>query len=138
MERHRPPVPIVMLGIAVACSSPTELELRERMDELQAAIVALIGDPVCESVEECRYIGFGQQACGGPWSYLVYSIAQTDSVRLKLLVDEHRRVTKEWNIKTNAVSTCGLPPVPVLARRDGRCVDVNVYAEAGATGRQRP
>ena len=115
----------MVLGVVLACSGPTEVELEQRMEELQVAILALIGDPVCDSVEECRYIAFGDKPCGGPWSYLVYSISRTDSVQLKTLVDEHRRLNKEWNAKTGALSDCGLARSPVLARRDGRCVDLS-------------
>ena len=122
---------ILMLAGMLACSeSLTEVELRERMVGLDAAIVALIGDPLCDSVAECRYIAYGQQACGGPSTYLVYSISRTDSLQLKTLVDEHRRLNREWNAKTGAFSTCGLPSIPVLARRDGRCVDLNQVSEA--------
>ena len=112
------------LGVVLACSGPTEVELQQRMEELHAAILALIGDPVCDSVEECRYIAFGDKPCGGPWRYLVYSISQTDSVQLKSLVDEHWSVNHEFNLKTGRPSTCDLAPIPVLARRDGRCVDL--------------
>ena len=114
----------MVLGVVLACSGPTEVELRQRMEELHVAILALIGDPVCDSVEECRYIAFGDKPCGGPWRYLVYSISQTDSVQLKRLVDEHWRVDHEFNLKYGGPSTCDLAPIPVLARRDGRCVDL--------------
>ncbi len=118
-------LPAMVLGVVLACSGPTEVELPQRMEELHAVILELIGDPVCDSVEECRYIAFGDKPCGGPWSYLVYSISRTDSVQLKTLVDEHRRLNKEWNAKTGAPSDCGLARSPVLARRDGRCVDLS-------------
>ena len=124
---------MIVLGIVVACSSPTEVELRERMADLDAAIVALIGDPLCDSVDECRYIGFGQKACGGPWGYLVYSISQTDSLQLTILVDEHRLVTKEWNAKYGGPSTCDLPSAPTLGRRDGRCVDLDKMSQPPGT-----
>ncbi len=114
----------MLLGVVLACSGPTEVELRQRIDELYAAILALIGDPACDSVEECRYIAFGDKPCGGPWEYLVYSISQTDSVQLKRLVDEYWLVDHEFNLKTGRFSTCDLAPIPVLARRDGRCVDL--------------
>ena len=114
----------MVLGVVLACSGPTEVELLERMADIESAIVALIGDPLCDSVDECRYVGFGQRACGGPLKYLVYSISRTDSVQLNTLVDEHRRLNREWNVKSEAVSPCSLPPIPVLARRDGRCVDL--------------
>ncbi len=130
MKRHSRLLTLVALGMALACSrSLTEVELRERLDEIHAAIVALIGDPLCESVAECRYIAYGEQACGGPSTHLVYSIAQTDSLQLTMLVDEHRRLKREWNAKTGAISTCGLPNIPVLGRRDGRCVDLNQMSE---------
>ena len=114
----------MVLGVVLACSGPTEVELLERMADIEAAIVALIGDPLCDSVDECRYVGFGQRACGGPLKYLVYSISRTDSVQLNTLVDEHRRLNREWNHKTKAMSPCSVAPIPVLARRDGRCVDL--------------
>ncbi len=115
----------MLLGVVLACSGPTEVELLKHMADIEAAMVALIGDPLCDSVDECRYVGFGERACGGPLRYLVYSISRTDSVQLKTLVDEHRRLNKEWNAKTGALSDCSLARSPVLARRDGRCVDLS-------------
>ncbi len=114
----------MVLGVVLACSGPTEVELLEHMANIEAAIVALIGDPLCDSVDECRYVGFGQKVCGGPLKYLVYSISRTDSVLLKTLVDEHRRLNEEWNVKSGAISPCDIPLIPILARRDGRCVDL--------------
>ena len=116
---------VMVLGVVLACSGPTELEqLRERLDGLRADILALIGDPLCDSVDECRYVGFGQKVCGGPLRYLVYSISRTDSVQLQTFVDEHQRMNKEWNVKSGAISPCDIVLIPVLARRDGRCVDL--------------
>ena len=119
------PLIAISLAAVLSCSGPTELEqLRERRAELKADILALIGDPLCDSVEECRYIAFGDKPCGGPWSYLVYSISQTDSVQLKSLVDEYWWVDHEYNWWTGGFSLCDLAPIPVLGRRDGRCVDL--------------
>ena len=119
------PLIAISLAAVLSCSGPTEVEqLRELMDGLRADILALIGDPLCDSVDECRYVGFGQKVCGGPLKYLVYSISRTDSVQLKTLVDEHRRLNREWNVKSGAISPCDIVLKPVLARRDGRCVDL--------------
>ncbi|MBC8055009.1 MAG: hypothetical protein H7Y61_00350, partial [Rhizobiales bacterium] len=47
-----------------------------------ARVRALIGAAGCESDAQCRSIGIGTKACGGPEFYLAWSIAGTDEAAL--------------------------------------------------------
>ena len=46
-------------------------------------IEQLIGDAACSSDGECRVIGVGAVACGGPEGYRAWSIARTDARTLE-------------------------------------------------------
>ncbi len=96
--------------------------LRARLDSLNAEIDAAIGAARAERVEQCRTIGHGSKPCGGPWRYLVYSAAATDSTELARLVDEHDRTDDRLNRILGIGSGCDVTPRPSVALEEGRCV----------------
>ncbi|MGE0353848.1 MAG: hypothetical protein AB7Q69_11450 [Gemmatimonadales bacterium] len=101
---------------AAAAADSTELA------RLRAEVTAAIGDPVCTDVSQCRAIAFGAKPCGGPREYLVYSMANADSLRLDSLVSRYNAVDREMNQSGGMVSDCSVVMPPVLERVDGRCV----------------
>ena len=48
---------------------------------MRQEVDALVGD-ACGALEDCRYVGIGAKPCGGPWEYIIYSTAVTDSAAL--------------------------------------------------------
>jgi len=118
---------VLAAGAAMAACSlgnETPEEIAARMRELETRAVDLIGEAPCASVDECRFIGFGAKACGGPTRYLVYSVSFTDSTALQQVVEEHRELNRRYNRMTGTVSTCDVTPEPVLGKVGGRCVDL--------------
>lgn len=73
-------------------------------------------------VSTCRSLALGAKPCGGPWEYLVYSTAQTDSAALDAKVREYNALESDLNTRYGAVSDCALVVEPALDSRDGQCV----------------
>jgi hypothetical protein len=77
-----------------------------------ARIMQAIGDAACDSDVQCRVIGIGARACGGPQAYVAWSTARTDGAALQRLVDEDARAARKELDKAGINSTCVMPPVP--------------------------
>jgi hypothetical protein len=92
------------------------------MDLLRGRIDSLIGDAACTSASQCRLIGVGAKACGGPKGYRVYSVGRTDSVALAAVVDQYNTREKEFNRKEGRLSDCSMAAKPEIRVENGRCV----------------
>jgi hypothetical protein len=90
--------------------------------EFHTEVMRLVGDATCSDVSQCRTIAFGAKPCGGPWQYLVYSSAITDSAALTAAVARYNAKESELNKSEGRVSDCALVAPPRLARVNGRCV----------------
>ena len=112
-----------------SCSGTNEVDLggakyQAEMQLLEARIVYLIGDARCTDSTQCRAIAFGTKPCGGPWRYLVYSVASVDTLHLERLVRQYNAVNAAWNRSTGVASTCDIVGMPRVSSVDGRCVAV--------------
>ena len=92
-------------------------------------IEQLIGDAACSSDSECRVIGVGALACGGPEAYRAWSIAKTDTRVLEEAVARDAAKRRQQIEQAGMLSTCAVKPVPGVtctrtAQRAGagRCV----------------
>ena len=56
---------------------------RQLLQQEKAKIIKLVGEAKAETAKQCRLLALGQKACGGPESYLAYSISETDEKLLK-------------------------------------------------------
>jgi hypothetical protein len=112
--------------LASACD-PTFDESSDvaRLEEMEQEILALVADPLCEASNDCRFVGVGAKPCGGPWYYLVYSVASVDSAALAAEVAEYNEFNAELNGRYGWVSDCSVPPVPTPGCQDGTCVDLD-------------
>jgi hypothetical protein len=110
-ETDAPPVPISEEQVA-----PTTLE------GTRAQIDSLIGTPTAGTLAQCRLAALGVRPCGGPRTYLAYSLAETDSAALAALVNVYDQLDRERNAREGLVSTCELMLPPELALEGGRCV----------------
>lgn len=90
-------------------------------------IDSLIGDASCRNDADCRVIGVGAVACGGPEAYRAWSVWQTDGQALKALVDRDAAARRNALERDDRRSTCailvmpGVACVPVAAQEFGRC-----------------
>ena len=116
---------VLLICAVLACASPqAEPESPGQsmsLDDLREHVLEVRGDGACSATSECRAVPFGAKPCGGPWSYLVYSTAATDSARLVNLVAEYNRREAERNETAGRMSDCMFVEPPVLQCTDGRC-----------------
>ena len=96
-----------------------------RLQELRTLIEKEIGTPSASESKQCKLIAFGSKPCGGPWSYLVYSTATTNEVRLKQLVNEYSQLEQKLNIERRLKSDCEFVSEPRVAFVGGVCAIKN-------------
>jgi hypothetical protein len=103
---------------------PTSSEqvLPTTLEEARAQIDSAIGGAEASALSECALAALGVRPCGGPRTYLAYSLAQTDSAALAALIEVYDRLDRERNEREGLVSTCELMVPPDLAIENGRCV----------------
>ena len=92
------------------------------LEAARAQIDSLIGDATATAQSQCRLSALGVRPCGGPRSWLAYSLALTDSAALAGLVAVYERLDRERNEREGLMSTCELMEPPALAFENGRCV----------------
>ena len=68
----------------------SEAEEQEQLAALRAEIESMIG--LDGPVATCRALGLGAKPCGGPWRYVIYSTARTDSAALVEKVERRNRI----------------------------------------------
>jgi hypothetical protein len=116
------PFVLTLVGCDESVDEATD---RARLHEMKAEILALVSDPACADSLDCRYTGLGTKPCGGPWEYIVYSVASVDSSELAAQVAAYNDFNEELNLRYGWVSDCSVPPPPVVGCQDGRCVDLS-------------
>ncbi|WP_144290122.1 hypothetical protein [Ideonella sp. A 288] len=94
--------------------------------ELEAAqrrrIEAEIGDAACTSDAQCRTLPIGARSCGGPESWMAWSVASGKADVLKALADDLAVMQRQRNERFGIMSTCQVIPDPGAVCRDRRCV----------------
>ena len=109
--------------LIVACSaSSSKPSHKPTVRGLQKSIAALVADKSCDRNEQCQSIAYGAKACGGPMSYLVYSLKHTDTVKLSQEVGEYNQLMKEDNIRNDRISNCSMLMPPTLLCQESKCV----------------
>jgi hypothetical protein len=119
---------VLCVPLMVACSDSdnatgqeplSEMQEREGLASMRAEIETIVG--LSGPLSTCRSIALGAKPCGGPWQYLVYSTAQTDSVLLVEKVAEYNAREADINARHGSISDCMLVVEPPLGLRDGQC-----------------
>lgn len=119
---------LLFLLAPFGCGQPTNSMDQDRtnLQAMREEITALIREPVCIGVEDCRVVGVGSKPCGGPWEYLVYSVMVTDSTELANETRQYNEAEQEFNERHDVVSTCDLLMPPALGCTNNRCVAVDL------------
>lgn len=124
---------VAFMPLVIACSSGengasqepfSEMQEREQLASLRAEIESMVD--VNGPLSTCRSVALGSKPCGGPWQYLVYSAAQTNSVQLIEKVVEYNAREADVNLRHGSISDCMLVIEPTLSSRDGQCVAADV------------
>ncbi len=116
---------VFMLLIFVSCDSQDKQDDDfAKLADMKQTILIVAGSASGNDSTDCRYVGLGSKACGGPVEYLVYSIVDTDTLLLLELVENYNKFEDELNRKYGIASDCSIPSPPVVGLVNGRCVDL--------------
>jgi hypothetical protein len=115
-----------LIGACQAQSPPASAPPPDKAKgELAAAtsrVDALIGDAACDSTSQCRTIGRGSKACGGPGSYAAWSTKTTDAAALQAAVRQEQQATEAVMAGSGRVSNCMVQADPGARCEQKRCV----------------
>lgn len=103
------------------CATATEPAAAPAPAQLRQDLQTLIGEPRCDSDAQCRTVGVGQKACGGPTRYLAWSTQTTDRARLEAAAARLVAADKAANEKSGRVSNCMAVVDPGAVCRANRC-----------------
>ena len=107
---------------------------------LHAQVEQLIGRAACDSAAQCRTLPLGARACGGPESYVAWSVLGTNQAALQRAADRYGQWQAQQQARSGMMSICmvEIDPGAVCSRSattaqpgTGRCVLGN-GAAAGA------
>jgi len=79
---------------------------------LEAKVLALIGDAICDSHDQCRSLAFGAKACGGPQAYLAWSTYRTDETGLNAAAKQYASARRDEIKASGMASDCSLVADP--------------------------
>lgn len=129
-----------VLAIGVFCSACAQppgpmAAAADPGDSGLASIEQLIGDAPCHSDAECRVIGVGAKACGGPQAYRAWSTSATDAQALQERVDRDAATRRAELQRRGMRSNCSITPAPDVVCKPaaspggpGRCTLVSTSA----------
>lgn len=84
-------------------------------------IVQMAGKAQADNVAQCRVVGLGAKACGGPQSYLVYSTLNGNESDLLQKVERYNALMRMQNEQLGLLSDCALVVEPALVLVEGVC-----------------
>jgi hypothetical protein len=122
--------PPIALFVAVVCAGIPRSEAadertldqyRSELQGLRTEIQRIVGDAACTYDSECKAIGYGAKPCGGPSSYLPYSVKNTDVPLLEGKVQQFNALQRAYQEKLRIFSNCMMVPKPVVACEQKRC-----------------
>ena len=80
---------------------------------LMRDIAAEIGDAACDTDSQCRTLGVGAKACGGPEGYVAWSSKVNDAgTRLRALASAHSAERDRENERSGMRSNCSVTQDP--------------------------
>lgn len=100
-----------------AAASPVDAE-----SALLARIRGEIGDARCDSDAQCRTVGIGEKACGGPATYYAWSGPAARGEKLKAWSAELAALQRKRAAASGMVSNCQFMPDPGAVCVQQRCV----------------
>lgn len=113
-----------------AASVPAPGRSASATAEAEQRLQALLGDAACTEDAQCRTIGWGAKACGGPQRWVAYSTQRTDAVALEALAKAHAEQQRKEQQRLGIMSTC-----EYVAGPGARCVAQRCVLNTGASGR---
>jgi len=109
-------MPNIKQSLPVA-NEGTRAELTQRYNDIKT----MIGEARASDVQQCRKVAFGYKACGGPASYLIYSVQGLDEVLLLKKVSEYNALAEAESRRLGLMSDCAIVPEPSVSLVGGVC-----------------
>lgn len=89
---------------------------------LRAEVMQMIGEARADDVQQCRVVGFGHKACGGPAQYVAVSVKDGNEDEIMAKIAEYNAAEKAENERLGRMSDCAVVPKPSVKLQDGQCV----------------
>lgn len=105
----------------VADNSSFAIADDNKLVQLGKEIEEFAKNKACTNGDGCRTMPMGAKACGGPTSYVIYSLSKTDEKQLAEKVKQYTDFQKELNIKYNRTSDCLFLSPPTVDCLNGVC-----------------
>ena len=95
----------LLLGSLAACATEP-VAAPPSGPQLLARVHELIGGGACQVDSDCRTLAIGQKSCGGPESYLPWSIQGTDASALNRAAADYNAWRRASDKANDRVSNC--------------------------------
>jgi len=116
---------VCVLGqpISVSAGVDSSVDLRSQMKQVYAEISELSSDTFCDSNDDCEVLGVGQEACGGPGGFEVYSkqIGDEAITKLQELAKQSATLAAEMHAKSQMMAACRVLRIPNASCVDNTC-----------------
>ncbi len=89
-----------------------------------------VGSAAADDVSQCRLAPLGHKPCGGPASYLVYSVRDLDEPALLAAIAQYNALDQAQQRASGLVSDCAIVPEPVVTLQNGVCVAMPAHLSA--------
>ena len=107
-----------------ACASASKQEtIQAEQKAVYSSMNDMVADNSCSTAADCAVVAVGNKACGGPVSYMAYSMLIGDDkiTELKKLAERTKALDKQLNQLSGMMSTCVFHSEPALVCEDNRC-----------------
>ena len=124
MKIHIFKIALFSFILFMACSKEASLmpsDDDQKLTRLSKEIEEYAKNKACSGGDNCRTMAMGSKPCGGPTSYIIYSLSKTDEKQLSDKVKQYTDLEKELNIKYNRMSDCSLLMPPTVECLNGVC-----------------
>lgn len=88
----------------------------------EAQLQALIGNATCSDDSQCRTLGWGAKACGGPQRWVAWSTQSSDGAALEALAKAHAEQERKEQQRLGMASNCAYVADPGARCVAQRCV----------------
>ena len=94
--------------------------------QLYQRLQKLTADKTCEQDQQCKVMGIGSKACGGPEQFIVYSEQETDSKMLAITSERYAKLKQEQQSRLGMMGTCQQLVSPIASCQAKKCVLIEV------------
>jgi hypothetical protein len=94
--------------------------------QLYQRLQKLTADKSCQQDQQCKVLGIGSKACGGPEQFIVYSEQSTDGKMLAITSERYAKLKKEQQSRLGMMSTCQQLVTPVASCQSSKCVLIDM------------